>query len=194
VPRESAYDAQYGLEEDGMAATVARSPGTVSRNKFMQVGVLTVGGAIIGLTYVGIILRYLYPKSSETPPLKVSLSAAGVVDPGTNQTLAFQNGVAGPFSYPTVENKSVVVGMYIEKIDANGPLSEKNIRAVEQTCTHLGCPVAWSPADNRFECPCHGSQFNRDLSVYHGPAQDPLWHHDFTMAADGSSIVIKGRA
>jgi cytochrome b6-f complex iron-sulfur subunit len=156
--------------------------------------VLNIGGIAIALTYVGIIVRYLYPKSSGTPPLKVSLSEAGVLDPNTKQTLPFQNGVAGPFSYPTVANGSVVEGMFIEKIKADGPIATNNIRAVEQTCTHLGCPVAWSPADNRFECPCHGSQFNRDLSVYHGPAQDPLWHHDFTLAPDGSSIVIKGRA
>ncbi len=177
-----------------MAATAAKAPETVSRNRFM-LGVLTVGGAAIALTYVGVIVRYLYPKSSETPPLKVSLSEAGVVDPGgSGATLPFDNGVAGPFFYPTVPNKSVVVGMFIEKIKASGPIAADNIRAVEQTCTHLGCPVAWVGADNRFECPCHGSQFNRDLSVYHGPAEDPLWHHDFTLAPDGSSIVIKGRA
>jgi Rieske Fe-S protein len=176
-----------------MAATAAQAPETVSRNRFM-LGVLTVGGAAIALTYVGVIVRYLYPKSTGTPDLKVGLSDAGVVDPNTGQTLAWANGVAGPFSYPTVADGSVVVGMFVEKIKADGPIAENNIRAVEQTCTHLGCPVAWSAADNRFECPCHGSQFNRNLSVYHGPAEDPLWHHDFTLAPDGSSIVIKGRA
>ncbi|MGH2345385.1 MAG: ubiquinol-cytochrome c reductase iron-sulfur subunit, partial [Chloroflexota bacterium] len=126
--------------------------------------------------------------------LKVSLSEAGVVDPNTGQTLPFVNGVAGPFSYPTVANGSVVEGMFIEKINAAAPLKTDNIRAVEQTCTHLGCPVAWSASDNRFECPCHGSQFHRDLTVAHGPAENPLWHHHFTLAPDSSSIVIEGRA
>jgi len=176
-----------------MAATVARSPGTVSRNRFMFL-VLNIGGVAITLTYVGIILRYLYPKSSSTPPLSVKLSEAGVVDPNTGQLLPFTNGVAGPFSYPTVANGSVVEGMFIEKKVADGPLTTANIRAVEQTCTHLGCPVAWVATDNRFECPCHGSQFHRDLSVAHGPAENPLWHHNFTLAQDGSSITIEGRA
>src|ERR1035437_3404790 len=111
------------------------------RNRFMLV-VLNIGGVAIALTYVGIILRYLYPKSSDTPPLKVSLSDAGVVDPGgSGAVLPFENGVAGPFFYPTVENKSVVVGMFIEKKNPTGPISTDNILAVEQTCTHLGCPV-----------------------------------------------------
>lgn len=183
-----------------MAATVARSPGTVSRNRFM-LGIMTAGGTAIALAYVGVILRYLYPSSSDTPPLKVSLSEAGVTDPKTGETYAFQNGVAGPFNYPTVRDGSVVVGMFVEKINANGPIATNNIRVVEQTCTHLGCPVAWVPdptsptePTGRFECPCHGSQFHRNLSVAHGPAANPLWHHKFTLSPDGSSLTIQGRA
>jgi len=183
-----------------MAVTAARSPGTVSRNRFM-LGVLTAGGTVIALTYVGVILRYLYPKNSDTPPLKVGMSEAGVVDPKSGQTYPFQNGVAGPFYYPTVADSSVVVGMFVEKIRANSPIAADNILVVEQTCTHLGCPVAWVPNPSappeptgRFECPCHGSQFHRDLSVAHGPAANPLWHHKFSLAPDGSSITIMGRA
>ena len=41
-------------------------------------------------------------------------------------------------------------------------------------CTHLGCTVHWVAAENRFKCPCHGSQFAADGSVLHGPAERPL--------------------
>lgn len=27
-------------------------------------------------------------------------------------------------------------------------------------CTHLGCVVPWSKAENKFACPCHGSQYD----------------------------------
>ncbi|CAM9835804.1 unnamed protein product [Sphacelaria rigidula] len=27
-------------------------------------------------------------------------------------------------------------------------------------CTHLGCVVPWSKAENKFICPCHGSQYD----------------------------------
>jgi Rieske Fe-S protein len=155
--------------------------------------VAVLGGisTVIGLFYVGVLLRYLYPNSSDTPPLKVPLSDSGVTDPGTGAVLPFQNGVAGPFYYPTVPDKSVVVGVFVEKKTATGPLAQDNIRVVEQTCTHLGCPVAWVPSDNRFECPCHGSQFKRDLSVYHGPAADPLHEHKFELQP--GAITILGR-
>lgn len=27
-------------------------------------------------------------------------------------------------------------------------------------CTHLGCVVPWNKAENKFMCPCHGSQYD----------------------------------
>lgn len=41
-------------------------------------------------------------------------------------------------------------------------------------CTHLGCVVPWSAAANKFQCPCHGSQYAPDGSVVRGPAPLPL--------------------
>jgi len=41
-------------------------------------------------------------------------------------------------------------------------------------CTHLGCVVPWVPSANKFQCPCHGSQYATDGSVIRGPAPLPL--------------------
>ena len=46
--------------------------------------------------------------------------------------------------------------------------------ALNAICTHLGCVVPWSAADNKFMCPCHGSQYNSDGGVVRGPAPLPL--------------------
>eukprot|EP01024_Parvocaulis_polyphysoides_P011820 TRINITY_DN1416_c7_g2_i4.p1 TRINITY_DN1416_c7_g2~~TRINITY_DN1416_c7_g2_i4.p1 ORF type:complete len:213 (+),score=41.27 TRINITY_DN1416_c7_g2_i4:162-800(+) len=37
-------------------------------------------------------------------------------------------------------------------------------------CTHLGCVVPWNSAENKFICPCHGSQYNNQGRVVRGPA------------------------
>ena len=39
-------------------------------------------------------------------------------------------------------------------------------------CTHAGCALAIK--NGGIECPCHGSRFELDGAVAHGPAVDPL--------------------
>ena len=46
--------------------------------------------------------------------------------------------------------------------------------ALNAICTHLGCVVPWNKAENKFMCPCHGSQYNEDGNVIRGPAPKPL--------------------
>ncbi len=38
-------------------------------------------------------------------------------------------------------------------------------------CPHLGCDVPWVPSENKFHCPCHGSEFAADGSLLRGPAK-----------------------
>jgi cytochrome b6-f complex iron-sulfur subunit len=42
--------------------------------------------------------------------------------------------------------------------------------ALNAVCTHLGCVVPWNKAENKFMCPCHGSQYNNQGKVVRGPA------------------------
>lgn len=46
------------------------------------------------------------------------------------------------------------------------------IYAVSTVCTHLGCIV--KATEKGFDCPCHGSKFNKDGSVVRGPAPKGL--------------------
>lgn len=49
---------------------------------------------------------------------------------------------------------------------------DKGIYAISRVCTHLGCIV--KPTEAGFECPCHGSRYDRDGLVTKGPAPRPL--------------------
>jgi len=52
-----------------------------------------------------------------------------------------------------------------------------NFVILSPICPHLGCRPAWNDGANRFQCPCHGSQFSLDGEHLAGPAprgMDPL--------------------
>lgn len=45
---------------------------------------------------------------------------------------------------------------------------------VSNRCMHLGCPVRWVSAAQRFICPCHGGVYNLRGQVSGGPPVRPL--------------------
>ena len=52
-------------------------------------------------------------------------------------------------------------------VDDNKAIADYGINAI---CTHLGCVVPWNVAENKFKCPCHGSQYDKTGKVVRGPA------------------------
>lgn len=59
--------------------------------------------------------------------------------------------------------------------------------AVSAICTHLGCTIG--KGEDKFDCPCHGSQFNLGGKVMLGPASKELSHFDVRLSPD-SKVVI----
>jgi Rieske Fe-S protein len=49
--------------------------------------------------------------------------------------------------------------------DHKGELHERSA-----VCPHLGCIVAWNSIENTWDCPCHGSRFDKTGKVVNGPA------------------------
>jgi glycine/D-amino acid oxidase-like deaminating enzyme/nitrite reductase/ring-hydroxylating ferredoxin subunit len=44
------------------------------------------------------------------------------------------------------------------------------VHAVSPICTHRGCQVKFNSAERTWDCPCHGSRFDVEGRVIHGPA------------------------
>ncbi len=61
------------------------------------------------------------------------------------------------------------------------------IHAVSSICTHLGCLVY--STDWGFQCPCHGSKYNRNGKVIAGPAPRNLAWLDISQSMDGTLVV-----
>ena len=60
------------------------------------------------------------------------------------------------------------VGVYKEE---DGTLYPVDIR-----CPHLGCQLEWNPDERSWDCPCHGSRFDRFGRLVSGPAQEDIDH------------------
>lgn len=59
--------------------------------------------------------------------------------------------------------------------------------AISSICTHLGCNV--KRGGPGFECPCHGSQFDGNGRVVHGPAPKPLQWFALSLSPHAQLVV-----
>jgi Rieske Fe-S protein len=48
------------------------------------------------------------------------------------------------------------------------------LHRVSAVCTHLGCVVRWNDRERTWDCPCHGSRYDRFGTVITGPANANL--------------------
>jgi cytochrome b6-f complex iron-sulfur subunit len=60
--------------------------------------------------------------------------------------------------------------------------------ALYMVCTHLGCLYKWEQANNRFECPCHGSKFTREGFFIEGPAPRSL--DQFVVTIENGEVAV----
>lgn len=51
---------------------------------------------------------------------------------------------------------------------------ETEFHELTAVCPHLGCIVSWNNSDRTWDCPCHGSRFDRMGQVINAPANQDL--------------------
>ena len=79
------------------------------------------------------------------------------------------------FRYPGDDDPAILVR-----------LSDTDVVAFSQKCTHLGCVVYYEPDQQRWHCPCHEGNFEaRTGNVISGPPTRPLGRIDLEIRDDG---------
>jgi menaquinol-cytochrome c reductase iron-sulfur subunit len=102
------------------------------------------------------------------------------------EDVTYQNvGAVSDFSEDNYVPKTITVSagvgeagkstVYIRKTNPQLP-GEKagGFVAISTRCAHLGCPVRWVVAAQRFVCPCHGGVYDFQGKVAGGPPVRPL--------------------
>jgi Rieske Fe-S protein len=141
-------------------------PEETTRRLFLAAVVFTTAGvAITGASYL--LNRMIGPSVKPTPFEKFRLGDLSDFIPGS-VTIVKDRGVA------------VVRG------------TGGGFRCLSITCTHSGCLLGFNASEDRFECPCHGSQFSRKGVVLHGPATKPLQPKPIEVRSDGSVWAAAG--
>jgi len=175
---------------DEVAPWVAPDPETlgVSRRQFLNRGVVTLMSfslAAFGLTVIG----FLWPQGSGGFGGKIAVGKLTDIQNTINQGKGF-----GYFpearmwvtNYPSSAlEKAKKVPAYTAPILAG---MEKGFNFLYQKCVHLGCRVPSCTTSQWFECPCHGSQYNRVGEKKGGPA--PRGLDRFTPTFSGDSVTV----
>jgi len=169
-----------------------------SRYNFM-VATLTGLIGLVALSYIGGAIAFLLPRKGEgaKPQPIGKVTSGGVTGSGITPALGnFVSGVAGPFVYDATGRGDAQGVFLVQTQGTQGSTTASDYLMLEQTCRHLGCPVAWtaggSSNSGNFNCPCHGSVYFKDGQVRQGPAAAPLYKHDFSLDQSGN-LICKGR-
>jgi cytochrome b6-f complex iron-sulfur subunit len=157
----------------------------VTRRQFFNRSILAGSG--IGLGAFGIAsLAFLWPSSGAGSASAVNVGSEADAKTAFDSKIPYYNAGAKTYivAYPKADlpkakkvyNPLIYAGM------------EAGYVALYQKCVHLGCRVPWCESSQWFECPCHGSKYNRVGEKQGGPA--PRGLDRFPLDVTGGNIIV----
>ena len=157
----------------------------VTRRQFFNRSILAGSG--IGLGAFGIAsLAFLWPSSGAGSASAVNVGSEADAKTAFDSKIPYYNAAAKTYivAYPKADlpkaqkvyNALIFAGM------------QKGYVALYQKCVHLGCRVPWCESSQWFECPCHGSKYNRVGEKQGGPA--PRGLDRFPLDVTGGNIIV----
>jgi glycine/D-amino acid oxidase-like deaminating enzyme/nitrite reductase/ring-hydroxylating ferredoxin subunit len=177
-PVEFRWSGQVMETVDGLGY-IGRNP-LDADNVYVATGDSGMGmthGTIAGMLIADLILRRENPWQELYDPARVRTGAAVEwVKENINVALQYKDwftaGDVKSVDQITPNNGGVIVesGRKIAVYrDERGELHRRSA-----VCPHLGCIVAWNPAASTWDCPCHGSRFDKFGAVFNGPSPKDL--------------------
>jgi len=67
--------------------------------------------------------------------------------------------------------------------------SGDQVKALDSTCTHLGCRTRYNAEAKHIECPCHGGVYDLEGRVVSGPPPTPLV--ELPTRIDGTRVLVQ---
>ncbi|MFN0088949.1 MAG: ubiquinol-cytochrome c reductase iron-sulfur subunit [Acidimicrobiales bacterium] len=160
----------------------------VSRRQFLNRSI--VGFFAFGLSGFGAaVVAFLWPSATGGFGAKINLGAVSDVKARIKASQGFlyvPEGRMWVTEYPEAAyQKAEASGVYNASLL---PGMKAGFTALWQTCPHLGCRVPQCATSQWFECPCHGSQYNRNGEKKGGPA--PRGMDRFAASVDGGGNYV----
>jgi cytochrome b6-f complex iron-sulfur subunit len=158
----------------------------VDRRQFLNRSIIAFMG--LGITgFAAASLAFVWPRAGGGFGSKIRVGPIDDVKAAINANDGFLYNAAGKMwitEYPadalekarSVYSPAELTGM------------EAGVVALWQVCPHLGCRVPNCDTSQWFECPCHGSRYNRVGEKRGGPAPRGMDH--FAMSVDGGVLSV----
>ena len=180
-----ALSAAGGLIRFGEAPADPEQLG-VSRRQFFNRGIVATQSLVLGSFGLAVI-GFLWPSASGGFGGKVRAGKLNdILDEVAETKTPFY--VPEARSYVVPYPKSAVPQAKKVYAESVIPGLEAGVVALFQKCPHLGCRVPWCTTSQWFECPCHGSKYNRVGEKKGGPA--PRGMDRFPVEVAGGLVTI----
>jgi Rieske Fe-S protein len=161
------YTSKYTLDRGVPGAFEGE---TITRRRFMTVSANAAGAAATAAFTLPALAFALGPIFEQEPHTWVDIGHVGDFAENEYSPVVFTitPGV-GEIGKTTAYVRKRNAALDTDPADAETPYI-----AVSTRCAHVGCPVRWIPAAERFVCPCHGGVYDILGRRVSGPPVRPL--------------------
>ncbi len=145
----------------------------LSRRHFVQI-TGSIFMASIGISTLAALLQGC--RKEETTPIQPPIESKFTIKLSEHPELA----QVGGFKVFNINSTPVIIFR----------TGQTTFKALSMICTHQGCTTNWVNTAQQFQCPCHGSKFDKDGKVIQGPATQNLRTYTTEYKSDTNELII----